>query len=59
MDDEKYYEAVDEEIRSGNLKRGLWFKALVQANNDETQAKVLYVKWRVQHLVDEERCGKA
>jgi len=51
--DEAYYEQASREIRSGNLREGLWTKAWAQAEGDNTKAQALYVKLRVEAMKSE------
>jgi cell division protein FtsX len=50
LDDEVFYEAVADELQSGNLRKGLWTKALTRALNDQTLARVYYIEVRVEQL---------
>jgi hypothetical protein len=61
MDDEKYYERVAEEMRSGEIREGLWTKVLSSADGNEQAAKARYIKLRVEQLVslDREAASKA
>jgi hypothetical protein len=54
-EDEKYYQRVADDLRATGPIEGLWLKALTMANADQENAKVLYVKWRVEQLRQEER----
>ena len=47
------YELVAEELENGEQVRGLWFKAIADAEGDEEKAKPLYLKYRVQMIRDE------
>jgi hypothetical protein len=47
------YDAVAEEIANGEQMRGLWFKAIADAEGDEEKAKPLYLKYRVQMIRDQ------
>jgi hypothetical protein len=55
MNDERFYEKVSGELRTGQLKEGLWMKCLVESEGKEESAKILYVKTRVTQLVHAER----
>lgn len=55
MDDEKYYEIVALELRSGNLKLGLWTKAISLSFGDDAKAKSMYIGFRVEQLIKEEQ----
>jgi hypothetical protein len=47
------YEIVAEEIEGDIIYKGLWTKALADANGDEKLQKSLYIKLRVQMIKDE------
>jgi hypothetical protein len=47
------YDLVAEELQNGEQVRGLWFKAIADADGDEEKAKPLYLKYRVQMIRDE------
>lgn len=47
------YEAVAKEIASGVKKEGLWAKALAEAEGNDTKAKAIYMRFRVQSMKDE------
>jgi hypothetical protein len=51
--EEKMYEQVAEELASGNIRQGLWAKALATEAGDEDKTRSCYIKLRVQSLVDE------
>ena len=48
--DEAVYEQVAREIDSGDLRPGLWVKALAAANGDEQKAKAEYVRLRAAQI---------
>ena len=48
--DELLYEFVAAELANDAVKQGLWTKALSDCSWDESKAKALYVKMRVQQL---------
>lgn len=48
--DEDYYELASKEIRSGNIREGLWAKAWSQAQGDENKAQAAYIKLRVEAM---------
>ncbi len=59
LEEEKLYEFVINELKSGERREGLWTKAMVQASGDEKQIEKDYIKLRVQSLIDEkERTDK-
>ena len=53
-DDEHVYEQVAAELEAGNRKEGLWLKAETEADGDAAKTKSLYVKWRVEQLLEKE-----
>lgn len=48
--DEAYYEQASKEIRSGNLREGLWTKAWAEASGDNTKAQAIYIRLRVESM---------
>lgn len=44
------YAQALQEIEAGTVDRGLWARALVSANGDESKARVAYIKYRVKDL---------
>ena len=48
--DEALYEIVAQEIARGEIRQGLWAKALSEEEYDEQRAKALYIKLRVKSL---------
>ena len=52
--EEWLYEKVLNEVESGNLRRGLYAKALAESGGDEKKAQSLYLKLRVQSIIDDE-----
>ena len=51
--EEEFYELVAKEIEEGKQRKGLWAKALAESNFKDNKAKSLYLKMRVQSLIDE------
>lgn len=51
--EEALYEAVSKEIGAGNIKEGLWTKALSESEGDESKASALYIRLRVQAMKDD------
>ena len=47
------YQQVIEEINSGVIKREIFAKALTDCAGNESTAKSLYIKYRIQSLVDD------
>jgi hypothetical protein len=50
MDDERLYSIVVKELKSNGPIPGLWAKAFAEANGIESQAKALYLRYRVAQL---------
>ena len=55
MDDEKYYQAVADELREGRINDGLWTKALARCQGDENKTKATYIQWRVEQIMQAEK----
>ncbi len=55
MDDERFYEEVVAELGRGVRRDGLWAKALAQSLGDENITKALYLKLRVEQLIEVEK----
>ena len=53
--DECFYEQVAEELKNEFKKEGLWLKALTKCGGNLEKTKYIYIKWRVEQLMDEER----
>lgn len=51
--EEEFYELVAKEIEEGKQRKGIWAKALAEYNFKDNKAKSLYLKMRVQSLIDE------
>ena len=48
--EEQLYEMAVEEIVANNIRQGLWAKALIESNGNETAARAKYIKLRVESL---------
>ena len=48
--EEQLYEMAVEEIAANNIRQGLWAKALIESNGNETAARAKYIKLRVESL---------
>lgn len=59
LNEEKIYVQVAEEIHNGILRNGLWAKAIAEAELNEEKAKAIYIKLRVQSIIDEEHINYA
>jgi hypothetical protein len=57
MNDEHFYAAVVEELRLHGPIPGLWAKAYAEANGNKQQAEALYLRYRVEQLVQVERAA--
>ena len=53
MNEEDIYEFISEEIDSGKIKKGVWTKALSEAEGDENKTKAIYIKLRFEKLSNE------
>lgn len=51
--EELVYEFIAHEIESGDVRKGLWTKALSETGWDEQKAKAIYVKMRFKSLEPE------
>ena len=58
IEEEALYKQVLDEVDSGVMRKGIYAKALADGLGDEGKAQSLYIKYRVQSLVDEQR-GRA
>lgn len=53
LTEEKIYEQVADEIQNGIRRNGLWAKAIAEAELNDEKAKAIYIKLRVQSIIDE------
>ena len=53
LEEEALYEQVAREIEQGIRRNGLWAKAIVEANGSIDLTRSIYIKLRVQSLIDE------
>ena len=51
--EEKLYEVALEEVESGEIRKGLYAKALSKADGDKEKADGIYLKLRVQSILDD------
>lgn len=51
--EEKLYEIVAKEMKHDQIRDGLWTKAVEESEGNESLAKSLYIKYRIQSLKDE------
>ena len=59
LKEEQLYEVVTEEIKNNQIREGLMAKALVETSGNHEQARLLYIKYRIQSLIDEVNLEKA
>ncbi len=55
MNDEHLYAQLAEELSQRGPILGLWTKAFAESHGNESQAKALYLRYRVGQLADAER----
>jgi hypothetical protein len=55
IEEEALYKQVLDEVESGVMRKGIYAKALADGLGDEGKAQSLYIKYRVQSLMDEEK----
>jgi hypothetical protein len=53
--DDAFYEAVAAEIEGGRIDKALWTKAFSHSGGTEAATKSLYVRYRVEQLVESAR----
>ena len=51
--EEQLYSQVAEELSSGNIRSGIYAKAIADAEGVVSKAEALYIKYRVRSLIDE------
>ena len=51
--EEKLYEVALEEVEAGEVRKGLYAKALSKADGDKEKADGIYLKLRVQSIMDD------
>ena len=57
--EEQLYEVVADEIKNRQIREGLMAKALAETAGNMEQAQALYIKYRVQSIIDESNLAKA
>lgn len=57
--EEALYERAFEELRVGLRREGLWAKAIANSDGDESKAQGLYLKYRVQSMIDDGNIAEA
>ena len=55
IEEEALYKQVLDEVESGVMRKGIYAKALADGLGDEGKAQSLYIKYRVQSLVEEQK----
>lgn len=53
--EDEFYEAVARELQGNLVKPGLWTKAFAQADGETGKARALYIRYRVQELIQEKQ----
>lgn len=56
--EENLYELVLEELSRGGRRSGIWARALADSEGNEDKAHALYIKYRVQSMMDEYTIAK-
>ncbi|MEH6550082.1 MAG: hypothetical protein V7744_08870 [Pseudomonadales bacterium] len=56
--EEQLYQVVVDELRQGQKREGLWAKAIARSDGSEDKAKSLYLKYRVQSIIDENKVAQ-
>ena len=51
--EEKLYEVALDEVEKNNIRKGLYAKALSKAEGDKEKANGIYLKLRVQSIMDD------
>ena len=51
--EEKFYEEALKEVEAGEIRKGLYAKALAKADGDKEKAEGIYLKLRVQSMMDD------
>jgi len=54
LSEEFLFEQVAHEMDKGELRKGLWLKAFSEGDGDTNKAESIYVKLRIQSLIDED-----
>ena len=54
-EEEALYKQVLDEVESGVMRKGIYAKALADSSGDGGKAQSLYIKYRVQSLVDAQK----
>ena len=55
IEEEALYKQVLDEVESGVMRKGIYAKALADGLGNEGKAQALYIKYRVQSLVEEQK----
>ena len=51
--EEELYRVVADELKNDIIREGLMAKALVQSSGNKEQARLLYMQYRIQSIIDE------
>ena len=58
LEEEALYKKVLDEVKSNGYRDGIYAKAVADSMGDGGKAHSLYIKYRVQSLIDEERLNE-
>lgn len=59
LQEELLYKVVADEIKNEQIREGLMAKALVETSGNKEQARLLYIKYRIQSIIDETNLKEA
>ena len=59
MEDKYFYEQVAEELRQGNIDKGIWAKSIAKSDGNENKAKSIYIQLRAKYLIDKAKIREA
>ena len=55
LNEERLYEIALDELEAGEVRKGLYARALVEANGDKDKVSAIYLKIRVESLKEDHR----
>lgn len=55
VDEERIYAMIANELETGAVNKGLWTRLFAECVGDEKQTKLLYIKYRADKLISDER----
>ena len=53
LQEEQLYEYIANEMETGQIRKGLMAKAVAESNGNESRVNSIYIKLRLQSLIDE------